>query len=57
MKPIVYLASWWLCMFFAAVQALKQNWTAACFFLGFLVLIELAEANGRLAAIQRKGEK
>jgi hypothetical protein len=49
----VFFVVWWLNMFFAAHNAIRQNWGAAIFFLGFLVLIELAEANGRLSAIQR----
>lgn len=53
-RRFVFLVVWGLNIFFAAHNAIRQNWGAAIFFLGFLVLIELAEANGRLSAIQKE---
>ncbi len=55
-RRVVAIVSWWACMFFASHNAIREKWGAAVFFLGFLVLIELAEANGRLSNIQENSK-
>lgn len=54
-RRIIFTIIWLTVLFFSAHNAVHYRWDAASYFLLFAVLIELAEANGRLAAIQRKG--
>lgn len=56
-RRIVFTLVWLSVLFFSAHNALNYRWDAAIYFLLFAVLIELAEANGRLTAIQRKDAK